>query len=131
MELKIINEKENPLFNRKELEFEVQSNITPSKIDVGKSISEKFSTELDTIEIKRILGRFGSNFFKIIAFVYNTKDDRMSTERKPRLIAEKKADVQEEVKKEEESKEEKPKEEKTETKLKEDSKEKLTEDKSK
>jgi|TARA_Y100000310_G_scaffold127024_1_gene126036 ribosomal protein S24E len=90
MDLKITEEKGNPLFNRKEIQFNTKSKVTPSKIEVGKSISEKLSVPIQNIEIKKIAGKFGSNFFDIAAFVYETKEDRMSTEKKPKLIAEEK-----------------------------------------
>ena len=90
MDLKIIEEKANPLFNRKELQLKVQAKIIPSRAEIGKLISEKFSTPLENIEIKKISGKFGSNFFDIITFIYESKEDRMSTESKPKIIAEEK-----------------------------------------
>ena len=120
MELKIIEEKENPLFNRREFQFEIQLKVTPSKVEVGKSLSGKFSVALDTIEIKKIAGKFGSNIFKIRVFIYKTKEDRMSTESKPRIIAEQKADELKETKKTENKEVQKPEEEKAKTELKED-----------
>lgn len=60
---KLIEEKENPLFNRREIKFSVDAKVTPSNVEVGKFISEKFSSPLETIKIKNILGRFGSNSF--------------------------------------------------------------------
>ena len=90
MDLKIIEEKANPLFNRKELQLKVQAKIIPSRAEIGKLISEKFSTPLENIEIKKISGKFGSNSFDIITFIYESKEDRMSTESKPKIIAEEK-----------------------------------------
>ena len=90
MDLKIIEEKTNPLFNRKEFQFKVQAKIVPSRAEIGKLISEKFSTPLENIEIKKISGKFGSNSFDIITFIYKSKEDRMSTESKPKIIAEEK-----------------------------------------
>ena len=92
MELKIIEEKENPLFNRKESQLRIQAKITPSRAEVAKSVSEKFSTSIENIEIKKIAGKFGSNFFNINVFIYDSKEDRMSTEKKPKLIIEQKTE---------------------------------------
>ena len=39
----IIEQKENPLFKRKEIKFSVDAEITPSHTDTRKIISEKFS----------------------------------------------------------------------------------------
>ena len=109
--LELKEEKENLLFNRKESRFEIQAKVTPSRANIGKLISEKSSVPIDNIEIKKIIGKFGSNFFEITAFIYDSKEDRMSTEKKPKLIIEQKA----------EEKQEKPKEEKTEDSLNQDS----------
>ena len=105
MELKIKEEKENPLFNRREFQFEVQAKITPSRTEVGKSISKKLSTNLENIEIKKIEGKFGSNSFGVNAFVYDSKEDRMSTESKPKLIAEEKTEEVKENKEDKKSQE--------------------------
>ena len=92
MDLKIIEEKANPLFNRIEFQFKVQAKIVPSRTEIGKLISEKFSTPLENIEIKKISGKFGSNFFDIRTFIYKSKEDRMSTESKPKIIVEEKVE---------------------------------------
>ena len=90
MDLKIIEEKANPLFNRIEFQFKVQAKIVPSRTEIGKLISEKFSTPLENIEIKKISGKFGSNTFDIRTFIYKSKEDRMSTESKPKILVEEK-----------------------------------------
>tara|TARA_Y100000031_G_scaffold123554_1_gene138925 strand:+ start:109 stop:504 length:396 start_codon:yes stop_codon:yes gene_type:complete len=73
---KVIEQKENPLFNRKEIQFNVQANITPSRIEIGKLISEKFSTQIKNIKIKEIHGRFGSKTFKVNTFIYKSEQDK-------------------------------------------------------
>ena len=105
MDLKIIEEKTNPLFNRKEFQFKVQAKIVPSRAEIGKLISEKFSAPLENIEIKKISGKFGSNYFDIITFIYKSKEDRMSTENNPKIIAEEKIEEKpkEEIQKNKES----------------------------
>lgn len=79
---KIIDEKENPLFNRKEVRASIEADITPSNADIVKLISEKFSTQPENIKIKKIEGSFGLNNFIIIANIYNSKEDKESIERK-------------------------------------------------
>ncbi|MBA7699350.1 hypothetical protein ES703_108045 [subsurface metagenome] len=64
---KILNEKENPLFSRKEIQVGVEAEITPSHLNVEKLISEKFSTPVGNIKIKKISGKFGSKTFIIPA----------------------------------------------------------------
>ena len=81
-DFKLIEEKENPLFKRREIEFSVNANITPSNAEVGKFISEKFSAPLENIKIKKISGRFGSHSFRVTTNVYASKEDKESIERK-------------------------------------------------
>src|SRR3989344_3161577 len=93
MSIKIIEEKENPLFNRKEIKGSIKNEIAPSKVEVEKSISEKYSTPTANIAIRKILGKFGSKDFEITAMVYKTKEKKEKIEIKTRKQreAEKKA----------------------------------------
>jgi len=76
----IIEEKENPLFNRKEIKFSIDAEITPSHVDTRKIISEKFSTPEENIRIKNILGKFGSKTFTISTNIYASEQDKLDTE---------------------------------------------------
>jgi len=98
----LLEKKENPLFNRKEIKAYVEAEITPSLINVKKLISEKFSTSPENIKIKNILGKFGSKTFRITANIYDSKKDKDNIEPEK---AGKKVEKQEEV---QESPEEKP-----------------------
>jgi len=79
---RLIEEKENPLFNRKEVVFEVRAKITPNRSEVKKLISEKFSTKDENIKIKKIHGRFGSNNFNVTSFIYKSEEDKNKIEPK-------------------------------------------------
>jgi len=79
-EIKIIQEIENPLFSRKEIQFEIDSEITPSHEEIIKLISEKFSTDASKIKIHKIEGKFGVKKFLIIVDIYNSKEDKESYE---------------------------------------------------
>jgi len=83
---KIINEKENPLFNRKEITAVFEEKIMPNKDDVKKIISEKFSSNEENIKIKKIGGKFGSGTFKINANIYKSKSDMDNTEPKSKKV---------------------------------------------
>jgi ribosomal protein S24E len=74
--MKILEEKENPLFNRKEIKLEIESNVTPSHADVEKLISEKFSTSPENIKINQIKGKFGVQKFLVLVNIYNSKEDK-------------------------------------------------------
>jgi len=92
--------KENPLYKRKEIIFEVKSEITPSKPDAEKIITEKFSTKKENIKIKRITGKFGEKTFIITANIYDSEKDKNEIEQKPKKPKEKKPENKTEVKKE-------------------------------
>ena len=90
--LTIHKEKENPLFNRKEIQAEIESDTSPKKTDVLKLLCEKFSVSDGNIKIKGIHGKFGSKSFKITANIYVSKEDKEKTEHKTKkeIEAEKK-----------------------------------------
>ncbi len=84
---KILEEKENPLFNRKEIQASIESEVTPSNSDIKKLISGKFSTQIENIKIKKILGKFGSKTFEVLANIYASKQDKENIEPKPKKEA--------------------------------------------
>jgi len=90
---KIISEIENPLFFRKEIKIEVESEITPSKVEVKKFLNEKFSISPGTLKLDKIKGRFGSKKFEITAKIYMTEQNKnqIETKTKKQRDAEKKA----------------------------------------
>ncbi len=79
---KILEEKENQLFNRKEIQVSIEAEVTPSNSDIEKLISEKFSTQIENIKIKKISGKFGSKTFTIFANIYASKKDKENIEPK-------------------------------------------------
>jgi ribosomal protein S24E len=84
MNSKIIEEKQNPLFKRKEIKIIVESLISPSVKDAEKIISEKFSGSEESVKIKKVGGKFGRNTFLISANIYSSKEDKDKTEQKPK-----------------------------------------------
>lgn len=81
-EFKILEERKNPLFNRREISVEVEANITPNKKETEKLISEKFSIPIENIKIKKISGKFGSRNFTITANIYASKEEKDKIEPK-------------------------------------------------
>ena len=79
---KILRERENLLFKRREIEASVEAEVTPSGTDAEKLISEKFSIQPENMKIKKISGKFGSKTFTITANIYNSKEDKDNTEPK-------------------------------------------------
>ena len=99
MNIKIIDEKKNPLFNRKEIILEVESEITPSHSEAEKIVSEKFKTSSETFKIKKIQGGFGSKNFRINANIYSSKKEKEEIEAKSKKEKEAAKKIAEESKK--------------------------------
>jgi len=74
------SEKENKLFNRKEVQINIKSEITPSHKEAKKLISEKFSTKPENIRIKKISGKFGTKVFTISANIYPSEEEKNKIE---------------------------------------------------
>lgn len=98
MQFNIINEKENALFNRKEIEAKIDAEITPSHEEVKKLISEKFSVPIENIKIKNIIGKFGSKTFDVFANIYASKEDKDKIELKKKREIEAEKKIEEEKK---------------------------------
>ena len=78
--MEIISEKDNKLFNRKEIKVNVEAEITPSHEETKKLISEKFSTQPENIRVKKIAGKFGTKIFTISANIYSSEKEKNKTE---------------------------------------------------
>ena len=83
MNLKIISEKENLLFSRKEITVEMKREGSPKKSEIESSLAEKFSAAADAIKIEKVISKFGSDIFLVSAKIYNSKEDKENIE--PRI----------------------------------------------
>lgn len=130
---KVTENKENLLFNRKEIFFEVQADITPSRLETSKFFSKKFSVPIENIKIKSINGKFGSNTFSGSVFIYNSEEDKNKVEikkkkdEKMKEALKPKEPEKEPVEEKAEEKVEKSREEEKEEKVEEESKEEVKE----
>ena len=79
---KIVEEKQNPIFNRREIKIIIDSDRTPSKEDSLKTLSEKFSISPECITIKTIKGKFGRKEFIITANLYKSESIKNKIEPK-------------------------------------------------
>ena len=74
MELKLIEKKQNPLLERTELVFELDTKggPTPKEEDVKKEVikKEKTAEEKNPVEIKGIYPRFGTTKAVVHAYIY-------------------------------------------------------------
>lgn len=82
--MEIKKEYKNPLFDRREVNLIVKSEITPSYKDTEKMIADKFSVDPESIKIKTINGKFGKKEFLIDANIYSSKEEKDKIERKPK-----------------------------------------------
>ncbi|MEK6917562.1 MAG: hypothetical protein AABW51_01300 [Nanoarchaeota archaeon] len=81
MEIKHISKEfENHLFKRKEIEFEISEERTPSKKEATDALCKKFSKTPELVLIKKIVGKSGTKHFKVFAFIYHSRKDMDETE---------------------------------------------------
>jgi len=97
--IKIIKEKNNPIFNRKEIVFELEANSTPSYKEIEKIVSDEFKTDPKKFKINKIKGKFGSRLFNIEVNIYNSEEDKGEIEFKSKKEKEAEAKPLEERKK--------------------------------
>ena len=82
--MKQVHEKENSLFNRREMTFELEAEIPPSIEEAGKLVSEKTKVPVENIKVKKVEGSFWKKEFKIHCFAYTTKEDKEKMDVKTR-----------------------------------------------
>jgi len=82
MELKILEEKNNDLFDRREIKSVVEAEITPSRKEILDVLAEKYKVPRENIKIKGIRGKFGSKTFAVEANIYSSKETREKVELK-------------------------------------------------
>jgi ribosomal protein S24E len=89
--MNILKEIKNDLFKRREVKIILPSEKTPSYAEVSKLLSEKFNSTEECIVVNKVQGRFGAKTFLIEANIYDSKEDKEKTERKPKEKKEKTA----------------------------------------
>ncbi len=93
MELQITQENQNPLFNRKEIQFKLEAEVTPSEKEITELIAQKFSSQPENISVKGIHGKFGSKTFTINANIYESAEEKQAIENKKKKGAESKEEA--------------------------------------
>ncbi len=80
--MKVLEQKENPLFSRKEVVVLVERvDATPSRVEVLKQLSEFFKASPDTIVIDSITQKFGERQATVNAKIYSNANALKKTER--------------------------------------------------
>ena len=100
MEIKLVSIKKNPLLNRKDVDFLVETKTkTPSRVEIKKSIADEMKLSEEIIFIKKMQTLTGSHITVGIANIYDTSKQANLIE--PDYI--KKRNLPQETKKEETS----------------------------
>lgn len=116
MEITILNEKENKILGRKELNLLIEyESSTPKKEDVKSLLSAQLNANPNLIILTSMKNIYGSRTAKLFAKVYSSPESLKQFERTPKPKKEKPAE-EAEAKPEEKKPEAKPKEEKKEEK---------------
>ena len=108
--MQIIQEKNNLLLKRKEVEATVDSAATPSKTEIAKLVGEHFKKDENCIVVDEVKTSFGTKQALIKAKVYDNiesknKFETVSRKQKAKIAEEAKKAEEEAVKKAEEAKE--------------------------
>lgn len=81
MDIKIIQEKDSQLLNRKEYWLEVDyPDKTPSNIELKKELASKFNTKEELVAIKHINQVYGKKTAKVEANIYKDEKTLKETE---------------------------------------------------
>ena len=74
--METLEEKHNPMFNRREVTLNLTEVDFPPKMEeAAKMVAEKFSVPEETVHIEKIDGKFGTNDFIITAEIYPSKEE--------------------------------------------------------
>ena len=76
MESKILEQRENKFFNRKEVKIVLQAAKNPGFDDAAAVVAEQLKAAKDSVFVKKIKGKFGRDTFLISAEIYKSKEDR-------------------------------------------------------
>jgi len=83
MNLEIIQDRRNPLLNRRELDIIIiYESGTPKRDEVREEISKKLEVEKDRIIIEKMESLFGANKAKAHVHVYDTPEHAKRYERR-------------------------------------------------
>jgi small subunit ribosomal protein S24e len=87
MKIEIVEEKDNPLLNRKELKIKIiHEGATPSRQEVKDALVALLGIEKDRVILNSYTSRFGVRESTGTARVYETKERALEVESKPVLV---------------------------------------------
>jgi small subunit ribosomal protein S24e len=75
MEVKVLEEKKNPLLQRREVQFSISHNLgTPSRQEIKEKLSAYLNSKPELVIIERMKSEFGKRETKGYAKIYDTVD---------------------------------------------------------
>ncbi|MDD5191979.1 MAG: hypothetical protein PHH54_06815 [Candidatus Nanoarchaeia archaeon] len=73
--MKTTKDIKNSLLKRQEISFISEADKNPSFDEMKKKIAEDFKKKEEAIDVYGIKGSFGSDSFKVDAYIYDSKED--------------------------------------------------------
>lgn len=80
--MKIVKEFRNDLLKRKEIQFSIEAEKNPGFEGSMRALADKYKVSEDNMVVKNMRNNFGKKEFFVEAFIYDTKEDKVDTERK-------------------------------------------------
>ncbi len=83
MEVKITDDHENKLFERREISIHaVYEGKTPTRVEIAESVCKKLNLNPDTFQVIRIDQHYGIRTSEILAYAYSSKESMQKFARK-------------------------------------------------
>jgi ribosomal protein S24E len=82
--METISDKKNLLLKRREVKIIVKDKSNPGNEKAKELIGKNFKADSNQIAIKNLKSKFGRDTFLIDAFIYDTEQDKIMIEPKPK-----------------------------------------------
>lgn len=82
MEIELTSIKDNPLLDRREINFEIHVAATPNRVEVRNKLAAMLNTDLDRVWVRKMETKSGTHRTVGLAHVYNEAADPLKMEPK-------------------------------------------------
>ena len=83
MNIEVVQERNNPLLSRKELDLLITyESSTPKRDEVRKAVADKYGVEIERVIVEKMESLFGAKKARAHVHVYDTVEDAKRYERK-------------------------------------------------
>jgi ribosomal protein S24E len=87
MNIQILHKKDNALFHRKEVSFELTfESVTPSRLEITKELAKQNNTKEECVVVKSIRNHYGKRDAVVIAHIYDSGEHAKVVETKQTLF---------------------------------------------